>query len=252
MKYTDQMGRIISVEKIPKRIVSLVPSQTEFLVDLGLGDHIVGVTKFCAHPKGFKQKKTVIGGTKDFDFEKIDRLQPDLIIGNKEENYREGIEQLADQHPVWMSDIVTLEDALQMMRSIGEITGRQVASQKIIQSVSAGFQGSFTTKGTAIYLIWQKPMMTVGVDTFIHRMLQKAGFENMVKKERYPEISRDEILELNPEFILLSSEPFPFKEKHVEEYQNLFPQAKIRMVDGEFFSWYGSRLLKAPAYFKTL
>lgn len=246
------MNRVISLEKIPERIVSLVPSQTELLVDLGLEDHIVGVTKFCVHPKGFKQRKTMIGGTKDFYFDRIDLLQPDLIIGNKEENYKEGIERLAEQYPVWMSDIFDLGDALQMMESIGEITGRPVKSQKIIQAISTEFQEHFTSKGTAIYLIWQKPMMTVGLHTFIDRMLQKAGFKNLIKKERYPEISRAEILALNPDFILLSSEPYPFKEKHVEEYRKLFPQVRVRVVDGEFFSWYGSRLLKVPGYFKTL
>jgi ABC-type Fe3+-hydroxamate transport system substrate-binding protein len=246
------MNRVISLEKIPERIVSLVPSQTELLVDLGLGDRVVGVTKFCVHPKGFKQRKTIVGGTKNFNFEKIDLLQPDLVIGNKEENYKEGIEQLSERHPVWMSDIYDSEDAFQMMEVVGEITGRQEISQKIIQAISTEFQAHFASRGTAIYLIWQNPMITVGVSTFIDHMLQKSGFENPVKKERYPEISREEILELNPDYIFLSSEPYPFREKHLEEYRKYFPQSKIKVVDGEMFSWYGSRMLQAPGYFRSL
>jgi ABC-type Fe3+-hydroxamate transport system substrate-binding protein len=252
MKYKDQMNRRISLEKIPERIISMVPSQTELLVDLGLADRIVGVTKFCVHPVGFKLGRTIIGGTKNFKFDKIDALKPDLIIGNKEENYKEGIEFLIKKYPVWMSDIYNLEDALEMMRLIGQITGKQNPVQEITNAIEAGFQEGFSYKGTAVYLIWQDPLIAAGKHTFIDDMLQRAGFINLVIKERYPEISREEIILLNPDFILLSSEPYPFREKHVEEYQEFFPQAAIKLVDGEMFSWYGSRLLKALEYFKSL
>lgn len=252
MQYRDQMDRSISIEKIPERIVSLVPSQTELLVDLGLNDRIVGVTKFCVHPKGFKRGKAIIGGTKNFNFERIESLKPDLIIGNKEENYKDGILRLAEEYPVWMSDIYNLADALQMMQSLGEITGSREKSTKIIDGISSGFNDVISRKGTAIYLIWQNPMITVGFNTFIDDMLQKAGFENLIIKERYPEICREEILELNPGFILLSSEPYPFQEKHLADYSKLFPKIKVKVVDGEIFSWYGSRLLKAPEYFNAL
>ena len=246
------MNRRISLKKMPERIISLVPSQTELLADLGLDDRMVGVTKFCIHPVGFKQRKAIVGGTKNFDFDKIDGLKPDLIIGNKEENYEAGIERLIKKYPVWMSDIYNLEDALQMLQSIGEITGKQPKAQKMIKDITAAFEKNFSYKGSAIYLIWQKPMITVGSLTFIDDMLSRVGFENLVTKERYPEISQTEILQLNPDFILLSSEPYPFQEKHVEEYQQLFPKATIKVVDGEMFSWYGSRLLKATTYFKAL
>ncbi|WP_342626401.1 helical backbone metal receptor [Belliella baltica] len=113
--YTDQLKRKVTIAESPKRIISLVPSQTELLVDLGLGDRIVGVTKFCVHPEGFKEKKQIIGGTKNFHFDKIDQLEPDLIIGNKEENYQEGIEKLAEKYPVWMSDIFDLSDAMEIL-----------------------------------------------------------------------------------------------------------------------------------------
>lgn len=252
MEYKDQMNRRILLKKMPERIISLVPSQTELLVDLGLADRIVGVTKFCVHPVGFKHRSTIIGGTKNLNLDKIDALNPDLIIGNKEENYKEDIEHLIKKYSVWMSDIYNLEDALEMMRLIGQITGKQIQVQKITKAIEAGFEKKFTYKGTAVYLIWQDPLIAVGKNTFIDDMLHRIGFKNLIAKERYPEVGREEVTALDPDFILLSSEPYPFQEKHVEDYQKLFPKSAIKVVDGEMFSWYGSRLLKAPEYFKAL
>jgi ABC-type Fe3+-hydroxamate transport system substrate-binding protein len=252
MEYKDQMGRRLSLGKVPERIISLVPSQTEFLIDIGLEQQLVGITKFCIHPEGLRKQKRVIGGTKNFHFDKIEALQPDLIIGNKEENYREGIERLSEQFPVWMSDIYDLENALEMMALLGEITDRSVVASEIISKIRSDFEREFPYKGTAIYLIWQEPMIAVGSNTFIDDLLQRAGFSNLISKERYPEITKEEILALKPDFLLLSSEPYPFGEKHLEEYQRMFPNAKVKMVDGEMFSWYGSRLVGAGEYFRTL
>ena len=252
MEYHDQMDRRIRLDKRPERIVSLVPSQTELLVDLGLEDRLVGITKFCVHPEGLTKRKTVIGGTKNFHFDTIDALKPDLIIGNKEENYQEGIKYLAEKHPVWMSDIFNLEDALEMIEAIGEITGKKEKARDIVQGISSGFQVKFPKKGKAIYLIWQDPLIAVGNNTFIDDMLRRVGFANLIEKERYPEVNREEIRQLNPDCILLSSEPYPFKEKHIDEYQRMFPNATVRLVDGEMFSWYGSKLLKAVEYFEDL
>jgi len=252
MEYTDQLNRTISLSHPPKRIISLVPSQTELLVDMGLGDQIVGVTKFCVHPEGFKETKTIVGGTKNFRFDVIDSLNPDLIIGNKEENYKEGIEQLAEKYPVWVSDIYTVEDSLDMMEKLGEITDREVEVNKIIKWVEWGFRRDFLYKGTAIYLIWQDPLTVAGKHTFIDHLLEKAGFTNMIDQERYPQYSLEQLQEMHPENVLLSSEPFPFKEKHLEEFKRLFPYSEVALVDGEIFSWYGSRLIKAPDYFEKL
>src|SRR5690554_1416410 len=143
MRVIDQMNRQVDVPAFPERIVSLVPSQTELLVDLGLSDRIVWVTKFCVHHRGFKEKKSISGGTKYFHFEKINALQPDLIIGNNEENYKEGIEQLASLYPVWVSDIYNLEDALQMMKEMGELTGTAEKCSEIVDAVSIGFREKF-------------------------------------------------------------------------------------------------------------
>lgn len=249
--FTDQMGHSITLPQLPQRIVSLVPSQTELLFDLGLEDRIVGLTKFCIHPKEKVKQKTIIGGTKNFKQEVIDELQPDLIIGNKEENYEEGIAQLQGKYPVWMSDIYTLEDSLQMINQLGQLTGTEAKAEELTQGIAAGFgqlQPFQTTIPTA-YFIWRGPYMAVGSDNFIDHMLQRCGFSNIfADQSRYPEVSPEQLQAAAPKLILLSSEPYPFQEKHFAEFQEICPEAKIKVVDGEMFSWYGSRLLKAPEY----
>lgn len=253
--FTDQLQNTIFLAEKPKRIISLVPSQTELLFDLGLENEVVGLTKFCIHPAGKVKSKTKIGGTKNFNFEAIDALQPDLIIGNKEENYQEGIEKLAQKYPVWMSDIFTLEGALEMIRKVGELTGKAESANVIVAEIEAGFIALPKPKAkiSAAYFIWKDPYMAVGSNTFINDMLLRCGFENVfANAERYPEIGREMLQKSKPELILLSSEPYPFQEKHFQEFQELLMEAKIKIVDGEMFSWYGSRLLKAPAYFQQL
>lgn len=249
------MGRHITLPQLPQRIVSLVPSQTELLFDLGLGDRIVGLTKFCIHPKEQVKQKTIIGGTKNFHFDRIDALQPDLIIGNKEENYKEGVEQLQAKHPVWMSDIYTLEDALQMQRQLGELTGTVARAIELEQSITAEFEQLRPLQPNikTAYFIWRKPYMAVGSHNIIDHMLGRCGFDNAFSDlARYPEISPAQLQQANPQLILLSSEPYPFKDKHIAEFQELCPQASIKVVDGEMFSWYGSRLLQAPKYLQQV
>jgi ABC-type Fe3+-hydroxamate transport system substrate-binding protein len=252
MNFSDQLHRSIFIPTIPKRIISLVPSQTELLVDLGLEENIVGVTKFCVHPKSLRTEKTIIGGTKNYRMDLIDLLKPDLIIGNKEENDQNGIEILMNNYPVWMSDIYSVEDGLDMILRLGKIFKVEKRAKSISDQIQNDFLKKVTFKGTAVYLIWNKPMMAAGADTFINEMLSYAGFENLIGERRYPELSKNELLRLNPEYLLLSSEPFPFKAKHSQEFEDLLPKAKIKLVDGELFSWYGSRLLKSKEYFSTI
>lgn len=221
-------------------------------MDLGLEDRIVGVTKFCVHPKGLKKQKTIIGGTKNFHLDKIEALQPDLIIGNKEENYQEGIELLKKKYPVWMSDIYTLEDALEMMRGIGEITGTSDRADELIREVNRSFNFQPLKKGSAVYLIWKDPLMAVGKNTFVDDIIRRCGFLNLINQTRYPEVDLDFLKSLSIDYLLLSSEPFPFKEKHRKEFLECFPGTKVIIVDGEMFSWYGSRLIKAGNYLKTV
>ncbi|QSE99293.1 ABC transporter substrate-binding protein [Fulvivirga lutea] len=247
------MGSEVIIPHSPMRVISLVPSQTELLFDLGLEDKIAGLTKFCIHPADSVKSKPIIGGTKNFRFDKIDEIQPDLIIGNKEENYESGINQLKKKYPVWMSDIYDLNDSLNMITSIGTIFRVEDKANRLVNSIRTSFdQLPEFKKLTCLYFIWNKPKMVVGKDTFINKMLQKSGFENLISPSRYPELSLEELENLQPQVVLLSSEPFPFKKKHLEEFEELFPKSKILIVDGELFSWYGSRLLKTADYFKQL
>lgn len=250
-QFIDQLQRTIALPGPPNRIISLVPSQTELLVDLALRDKLVGITKFCVHPNGLKKEKVVIGGTKNFHFDNIDALRPDLIIANKEENYKEGIEKLAGKYPVWISDINNLEDAYQMILSLGEMTGSIPIASQIVADIRKGLDKDFHFKGSAVYLIWNEPLIAVGSDTFIDSMLEKAGFKNIIQQRRYPEIRKEDLLRLNPDYLLLSSEPFPFREKHLTVFRDILPISNIRIVDGEMFSWYGSRLLRSAKYFET-
>jgi ABC-type Fe3+-hydroxamate transport system substrate-binding protein len=252
MYLTDHLSRTIFLPNPPERIVSLVPSQTELLVDLGLEDRIVGVTKFCVHPTYLRKSKTIVGGTKNYRFDVIEQLQPDLIVGNKEENDQAGIEKLAAMYPVWMSDVVDLKDSLRMIFDLGVITGTEIKALEIVAKIESSLAIPLRLKGTCIYLIWENPKMAAGKSTFIDFMLSFAGFENLILAERYPMIGENELIELSPEYLLLSSEPFPFGERHLENFQKLLPKAEILLVDGEMFSWYGTRLLYAMDYFKRL
>ena len=252
MEFKDQLQRKIFLPKTPERIISLVPSQTELLVDLGLEDKIVGVTKFCIHPNHLRKCKAIVGGTKNYRFDVIDALQPDLIIGNKEENDKEGIDQLSEKYPVWMSDIFTLEDAFQMIRQIAKMTNTSDQGERVIQRINDSFQYPVPFKGTCLYLIWNDPIMVAGKDTFIDFMLEKAGFKNLANGSRYPVLNLEDVMLINPDFVLLSSEPYPFKENQLLYFKSILPESQIRLVNGEFFSWYGSRLVQSAAYFKGL
>ena len=256
MIFKDQLNREVEIIEFPKRIVSLVPSQTELLFDLGLDEEIIGITKFCIHPKIWQQTKTRIGGTKKVNIHKIKSLQPDLIICNKEENTKEEIELLAKEFSVWISDIKNLSEALNMIIGIGEITGKSEKAEMLIQKICSGFVDlqPLKTEKKALYLIWKEPWMSVNSETFIHDMLVRCGFTNITQNKtlRYPDLTEQELVELNPNYVFLSSEPFPFKEKHIQELQEILPKAKIMLVDGEAFSWYGSHLLKSVEYFKEL
>jgi ABC-type Fe3+-hydroxamate transport system substrate-binding protein len=249
------LKRTISLPCPPKRIISLVPSQTELLFDLGLEAEVIGITKFCIHPAKWFRGKTRIGGTKTVNLHKVATLNPDLIIANKEENVREQVEELAKNFPLWISDINNLEQAYVMINSIGHITSKQEAADFIIKRIKDGFsqlQAAHSQPRTA-YLIWKDPYMSVGGDTFIHHLMEAAGFNNVFGHlERYPQFTIEVLQQAGCELLLLSSEPYPFKEKHITELQQYLPQTNIRLVDGEMFSWYGSRLMRAPAYFQQL
>ena len=250
--FIDQMGRRVEVVQSPSRIVSLVPSQSELLHYLGLDNNVVGITKFCIHPAEWFNSKQRIGGTKKLKIQEIIDLKPDLIIGNKEENTEEDILALSEIVPVWMSNVNSVEDAFSMIEEIGKLTNTYTKANQLTQELREKFQ-EISTVGRnkkVLYCIWENPTMVAGTDTYIHSVLSSIGFVNEMKLPRYPTISDFDALK--PDLVFLSSEPFPFSESHVKKYQEIFPAAEVRLVDGEMFSWYGSRMLEAIAYFEKL
>ncbi|MCL6217659.1 ABC transporter substrate-binding protein [Zunongwangia pacifica] len=255
MTIFDHLGRKLMLRNTPKRIVSLVPSQTELLLDLGLKDRLLGITKFCVHPKNLRNEKTIVGGTKSVHIDKIKALKPDIILCNKEENTKEMVTELEKIAPVHVSDISNTSDALQLIKEYGEIFRMPENAQNLVCSIENKIE--ILSKEiqhkkwkSCIYLIWKDPYMAAGKDTFINELLQLNKLENKIDENRYPSISKEQLIEYAPDLVLLSSEPFPFKQKHIEEIKSLGLNAIL--VDGEYFSWYGSRLEKAMDYFKTL
>lgn len=307
MRFTDQTGYEFELKQKPVNIVSLVPSQTELLYDLGLDQEVTGITKFCIHPPHWKNTKTIVGGTKKIRMEKIVSLHPDLIIANKEENTKEEIEYLRQHYPVYTSDINKLEDALKMISDVGIIVDKKEEANSMIEEIRKSFgllnfpdvpgeisdgmkesvntfertrNQSFNNSDSGkhhqhdstklfkkplrvAYLIWRNPYMAAGSNTFIHSMIQACGWKNALENfPRYPEVHlkpdsginyNQDLPDLsNADIILLSSEPYPFAQKHIDEMQSSLPGKIILLVDGEMFSWYGSRLIKSATYFSEL
>ena len=258
-EFTDQIGNVLSIDKSPMRIVSLVPSITELLYDLGLEDRIVGITKFCVHPNRAKATTTIIGGTKKVHFEKIRLLKPDIIIANKEENTIEIVQQLQQFCNVWVTNIITLDDNAQMITDFGTLFNCRTEAQKLNDKISfarSNFENFMADKPIrkVAYFIWREPYMAAGGDNFINTMLQLNKLDNIYKdRGRYPEVELKKIrIYGDPDYVLLSSEPFPFNEEHAFEIGRFTHHAKTVFVDGEMFSWYGSRIVKAFSYFTTL
>lgn len=252
--FTDQLNRDLHIPIRPKRIISVVPSQTELLFDLGLDSEVVGITKFCIHPKDKFTSVTKVGGTKTLNIQKIRSLRPDLILANKEENDQNQIEQLMQEFPVWISDIHDLDDAIDMITRVGSVVAKESAANTITEEIRSTF--NLATPGSpslrVAYFIWKDPYMIAGSHTFIDSMLIAAGWQNAFQFERYPQVSPGDVILANPDIIFLSSEPYPFKEKHIQEFALLCPAAQVIVVDGELFSWYGSRLKYTAGYLKEL
>ena len=253
-RFVDQTSYAIELPASPQRIVSLVPSQTELLFDLGLGDRLVGCTRYCLHPARARECLTVVGGTKRIDPARVLALSPDLVIGNKEENDRASIEPLRAAVPTWLSDIATLPEALAMIDAIGALTGVEAVASALVRNIETAWTSLREAGGCRVaYFIWRKPWMAAGNNTFIDDVLSRLGFSNVFADEpRYPETTLAALRERAPDVVLLSSEPFPFAEAHIAEVESALPASQVALVDGEMFSWYGSRLLLAPEYLRDV
>lgn len=255
MNYTDQIGRTITIHSRPRRIISTVPSLTELVHDLITDHEIVGVTKFCVHPPELKKKTTVIGGTKSLKVDLICELKPDIVFANKEENDQNQIQELIDNGiKVWVSDILTVEEGIKTIVQIGDVlqVNGSLLQNKVLRTWD--LLPEIGNDKSVLYFIWKAPFMVAGATTYINDVLRKLGFFNLGEEfeGRYPEIAISRFNELQPDLVLLSSEPFPFNENHIDMFREFFPQAKVLMVDGEMFSWYGSRMIPAAEYFRSL
>lgn len=258
----DQTGREVTLKDPPRRIVSLVPSQTELLVDFGLEEELVGVTKFCVHPASLRDRKKTIGGTKNIRVEDVLALKPDLVVANKEENPKRAVEAIAATVPTYVSDVDDLESAMAMITDLGTLTGRESAAREIRSNFEESLFRLRMAMGDlkpvrVLYLVWKDPYMAAGTDTFISAALDVLNLDNVLetldeKGTRYPALTVDEMRALNPDVILLSSEPYPFEARHGDELARELSGVKMICVDGEPFSWYGSRWNKSIDYFESI
>lgn len=253
MKFIDQMNNTILLSSPPKRIVSLVPSISQLLVDLGLEKYIVGITKFCTEPIHLKTQCKIIGGTKNIHIDKIKELKPDFIIANKEENIENEILELKKFSKVWISNVKTLDDNFELISQLGNIFNKNFEADKIITKTKTTFNNlnfSKIKEKEVLYLIWKKPFMSVGKDTFIHHILSQIGLKNCIIENRYPVVNLEKHKKVD--YVFLSSEPYPFTENDMIDLQFCFQNSKIVLVDGALFSWYGSRLSKSKGFFEKL
>ena len=246
----DDIGQQLSTDIFYNRIISLVPSTTETLFSLGLGDRVVGCTRFCVHPQPDIRNITKIGGTKDINMDRIQDLQPDLILANAEENTKEMFDVLRKNNfPLYVPFPQTVSDALQDLLRIGNLLGVSKLSTKIHSRIIHAKKSLPTYPDfTFAYLIWRKPWMAITDTCFISDMIAQFGGRNIFEYSkihtRYPEISLEDLKKAD--VVFLSSEPYPFQDKHVEELHQstLFPRQKFQLIDGELSSWHGSRMLQ--------
>ncbi len=248
MKFFDDLNREIILKNPPKKIVSLVPSVTETIATIGKEDILTGVTRFCMYPAGIKKKATLIGGTKTVNVQSIHQLKPDLILAEKSENNKNQVLLLAQNYPVYVFDIKNIDDGINMIGKSGELLAAAKATmlQQQVRKTFDKLKPSMPLK-KALYLIWKNPWMAAGRDTFIGSMMEKTGFVSILPSG-YKQVN-NEYFE-KAEIILLSSEPFPFKEKDRLEIQKIYPDKNTILVDGEMFAWFGTRMLLAAEYFK--
>ena len=251
MQVHDHLGRAVSYPFPPKRLISLCPAITETLFALGLKQEVVGRTQYCIFPANEVASIPTVGGTKQIQLEKIQELQADLIICEKEENTKEMVEQLAAHFPVYVAQVESVDDAYRMIRDLGVVVNRLHEANMLEEQIAQAFRALPTYTGRVAYMMWRKPYMVVGAPTYIDSVLTTLGFTNPLTQGegRYPTVTVDDLQQAQLDYLLLSSEPFPFSEKHVKELAVHLPNTQIVLVDGEMF-WYGPRMQQAAQYFQ--
>lgn len=240
------------------RIVSLCPSLTELVFDLGLGNSLVGRTKFCVHPSGLVDAVEKVGGTKNPKIARIVELAPDIVLLNEEENRLEDAKALEAAGIICHTSMPrSIDETAATVRSIGAALGTTPAAEQIAREIEIrGAEVAEQTRGRDTvryaYMIWREPWMTVNADTFVAALLRNAGGVNVFgdMNERYPTVTLEQLRERAPDAVLLSTEPFPFAERHIDEVaaQTGLTRERIMIVDGELLSWHGSRTPRGIVY----
>ena len=253
----DALGTVHGRAGGDARIVSLVPSITELICDLGLSDQLVGRTGFCIHPWETVRHVPKVGGTKDVLIDRVRELAPTHAIVNVDENLRETAEQLAEFVPhVIVTHPQAPQDNLGLFRLLGAIFSREAEAERLCAEFSSALSELLADEHVpldVLYLIWRDPWMSVAPDTYIARTLALVNWRShpLQASDRYPEVELSAYAGV-VDRVLLSSEPFHFKQRHVPEVQALLPGAEVTLIDGEMTSWYGSRAISALSYLSAL
>jgi len=235
---------------VPERIVSLVPSLTELVWWCGLGDRLVGRTRFCIEPAGAIEAVTAIGGTKDPDIARVVSLEPDLVIANKEENRREDVEAMeAAGLRVVVTDPNSVAEAVTMVRELGEMLGVEETAEGLARETEEAMRAGddVSWRPRVFVAVWRTPLLGLGAASYGHDVVECAGAVNVLReRSRYPEVTREDLGAMRPDLILLPDEPYRFRESHVAEFADIAP---ARVIDGKLLWWYGPRM---PAALREL
>ncbi len=257
MKITDDLGRTFSFKKPPRRIISLCPSVSETLLDLGLEGFLAGRTDYCIHPQNKIESIPGVGGPKSVSIQLLQSLCPDIIIAVKEENDKKTLENLAAlNYKCFIFDVNNFSDALNMIEKIGVIFNVEDRAQTMTEGIKKGFEGigQVLKKLNFIYMTWSSPYIAAGTGNYINSLITGLGFNNCLSKHinRYVRLSLGELKKLSPDIVFLPSEPYNYTLYDKLKFEKIFPSARAVLVDGEMFCWYGSRMLKAAPYIKNL
>lgn len=249
MYILDELQRKLTIQKTPQRIISLCPAITETLFALGVGERVVGRTKFCIFPEAAATVE-IVGGTKQINEEKIRALQPDIIFAEKEENTKEIVEALEQQFVVYVAQVESIEHAYTMIEKVGRVVQAEAEATVLVARIKASTLPTMT--GRAAYMMWRKPYMVVGATTYINDVLETIGFTNpfTAMDGRYPSVTIEQLQQAKLDYLFLSSEPFPFQQKHIDELQQHLPRTRIQLIDGEMF-WYGAKMAEAATYLQA-
>ncbi len=254
--FTDDLKREVTLASHPERIVSLCPSITETLVKLGLSSKLAGRTDYCYRPEEEVEHIPRLGGPKDIRIEELKEIAPQLIIAVREENSQEQINTLQERFPVFVFDVTTYSQALDMINKLGELTGKEDNAVEMAHEIDQAFAQipQLTTPLSFLYLIWKDPLMAAGKRTYINSILAAHGFVNCLDSfiQRYVTLNIEVFKKLSFDLALLPCEPYEFTEEDRKDVLAFFPHSDVRLVDGEAFSWYGYRMLSAASYLKEL